>query len=165
MEMGLRTRMVLVLGLAAAAALSGCAMDADDTSDLDGEEGFAAGEVTGTTADSAEQALVANGCYIQVRTRKSKYGGMAGHAEYSCSPSRTITIGVCVDRYGDGRWTSVKCTGAKQVYARSDSTGELATPASYNGGPWYRSPGTYRVRARAAGYGTATSANVIVPQD
>jgi hypothetical protein len=169
MAKGLRRGIVLVLGLAAAAlpacaADAGDAADAEDSIDLDDDSGFAEGEVLGSTADGAEQALVTNGCHFHVRTRLTKQGWVAGSAEWWCNPRRTITVGVCMDRFEDGRWRSFACTGAKRKPAWNDAVVDLWTPQQ-DGSPWYKDPGTYRVRARAVGYGTVTSEIVEVPRN
>jgi hypothetical protein len=155
--------MILMFGLAAT-ALSGCAADAGGSDD-DSEEsaGFEAGEVTGTTADSSEQALTANGCYFQAKPKDWRNGSppadrTLGVAEFSCSPARTITIGVCVDKLVDGRWTAEQCSGAQRVHAPSDETATLTSEREGWGNyGWVWGPGKFRIRTRVAGYGTAYS--------
>jgi hypothetical protein len=144
--------------------LSGCAADeftgSDDEAEAAGgdSDGAEIAEETGTTGDSAEQALTVNGCRFHARLDRMSIRTTEQYARakgsVSCSPEKWLDLGVCLDRYESGRWVAKQCSGRRRV---------KAYPAFYtsrSAGDWFGVTGLYRARIRVDNHGTAYSAAV-----
>jgi hypothetical protein len=139
----MRTRLTLLTILVGAVAMQGCAAEPGDE-----EEGEIVEE---TTAD--EQALTVNGCKLDATAvRGFAYGWVQGRGTISCSSTRSVTLGVCLDRRQyDGSWKAHSCTGTSTYSVGTSIRSVYTSRVSFHG--------TYRVRLRADGYGTAYSAS------
>ncbi len=148
----------LVLGLAAAAlSLSGCVADSGDTEGDDASESPSDSELDEDTVSTTEQALSFSGCRVQASASfYDAWTTIGASGKYTCDPSRTITIGACVDRFLAGRWVPVACTGARTVRA-SSSVGTIRTVHVPVKGT---RAGYYRGRVRVEGFKTSISGSL-----
>jgi hypothetical protein len=132
-------QMVCVLSLTALAA-TGCAGEPDENEDISAGDPEA-GEEPDAIAESAEQPLTINGCYFKAFARVDGRW-VVGSGYFNCEPRRTVTVGVCIDKF-EGIWVRATCSGARKMSAWSPIVVDT----------WGR--GSYRVRMRIEGYGTS----------